>query len=905
MPLRLLLFDRRRVRHVRQDLRLVRQLGRAVSGGAVGLVRALLDRSALGADAHCLAHLGGLHDRDRDVLLVALRRLVDLDGRAGRHGLREHLVRERVLDVALDGPAERACAHGRVPALLDEEVRGLLGEVHRQLPLGERLADPLEQQLDDGGDLLLRELVEDDDLVDPVQELGPEHLLQLAHDPGLHVLVGDAGLVADGEPDAGVLGDLRRAHVRGHDHDRVAEVHRAPLGAREASVLEDLEQDVEHVRVRLLDLVEQEHAVRLAPHGLGELAALVVSDVAGRGADQPRHGMLLHVLGHVDADHRLFVAEQELGERAGELGLPDARGAQEDERAGRPLRVLQAGPRAADGLRDRLDGGVLPDDALVELVLHAHELLRLGFGQLEDRDAGPHGDDVGDLLLADLRALSGLAGTPLLLELALLVGELALLVAQVRSLFELLRLDRGLLVAPRRLDVLLEVAVHGRGRHRLDARARRGLVDEVDRLVGQEAVRDVAVRELGRGLERLVGDADAVVLLVAVAEPLQDLDGVVLGGLVHADLLEAALERGVALEVLAVFVERGRANRLELATGERRLEDAGRVDRALGGAGADEVVELVDEQDDVAALGDLLHHLLEALLELAAVLRARHERGQVERVDLLVLQQLRHLAVRDQLGEALDHGGLAHARLADQDRVVLLAAREDLHDPLDLGLAAHDRVQLALGGELGQIAAELVEQLRGLLALALGAGARAGTALAATGAGEHADDLVADLLGVGVEVEQDARGNALVLADQSEQDVLGADVVVAKAERLAQGELQHLLGARGERDLAGGDLLARAHDADHLGADALHRDVEALEDAGGKPLLFAKQAEQDVLGADVIVLENPGLLLGEDDHLASPFGEALKHAVLSYLSGTAGAVLTRSFPPRSALTPRW
>ena len=40
--------------------------------------------------------------------------------------------------------------------------------------------------------------------------------------------------------------------------------------------------------------------------------------------------------------------------------------------------------------------------------------------------------------------------------------------------------------------------------------------------------------------------------------------------------------------------------------------------------------ELVDEQDDVAALGDLLHHLLEALLELAAVLGARDQGGQVE-----------------------------------------------------------------------------------------------------------------------------------------------------------------------------------------------------------------------------------------------------------------------------------
>ena len=219
-------------------------------------------------------------------------------------------------------------------------------------------------------------------------------------------------------------------------------------------------------------------------------------------------------------------------------------------------------------------------------------------------------------------------------------------------------------------------------------------------------------------MQRLVGDLDLVVLLVAVAQALEDLHGLLGRRLVDADLLEAPLQRGVALEVLAVLVERRRADRLQLAAGQRRLEDRGRVDRALGGAGADEVVELVDEQDDVAALGDLLHHLLEALLELAAVLRAGDERRQVERVDLLVLEQLGHVGVGDALGEALDDGGLAHAGLADEHRVVLRAAREDLHDPLDLGLAADDGVELALGGELGQVAAELVEQLRGLLALA-------------------------------------------------------------------------------------------------------------------------------------------------------------------------------------------
>ena len=548
--------------------------------------------------------------------------------------------------------------------------------------------------------------------------------------------------------------------------------------------------------------------------------------------------------------------------------------------------ILDPGARAADRLGDGDDRLLLADHALVQLLLHPDQLLRLGLGELEDRDARPHRDDVGDLLLAHLGLLLVGLVAPALLELLLLLRQLALLVAQRGSLLELLRLDRVFLVGANLLDLLLELPVAGRRGHRADAQARAGLVDEVDRLVGQVPVLDVAVGEHGGRAQRLVGDLAAVMGLVAVAQAAQDLHGVVDRRLLDAHLLEAPLERGVALEVLAVLVERRRADRLHLAARERRLEDRGSVDRALGRAGADEVVELVDEENDVAALGDLLHHLLQALLELAAVLRAGDERREVERVDLLVLEQLRHLVRRDPRREALDDGRLADARLADQDRVVLLAAREDLHHALDLRLAADDGVELALGRHLRQVAAELVEQLRVLRLLAAGGGARAG--LATARAGEHADDLVADLLGVGVEVEQDPRCDTLVLAHEPEQDVLGADVVVAERQRLAQRELEHLLRARRERDLTGRDLVTLADDPRDLRAHLLDRDVERLEHPRSETFLLAQQAEQDVLRADVVVLQGPGLVLGENDDLTGSFRESLEQP------STLLSALTRS-----------
>ena len=100
---------------------------------------------------------------------------------------------------------------------------------------------------------------------------------------------------------------LAARHIAGagvgrHDQDDVAEVGLAAVVVGQRRVVHHLEQDVEQVRVRLLDLVEHQHGVRRLADRVGQQAALVEADVAGRRADQPRHGVLLHVLGHVEAE---------------------------------------------------------------------------------------------------------------------------------------------------------------------------------------------------------------------------------------------------------------------------------------------------------------------------------------------------------------------------------------------------------------------------------------------------------------------------------------------------------------------------------------------------------------------------------------------------------------------------
>ena len=107
--------------------------------------------------------------------------------------------------------------------------------------------------------------------------------------------------------------------------------------------------------------------------------------------------MPLLELAHVEPDHPVLVAEQRLGQRAGQLRLADAGRAEEQEAADRPVRVAEPGAGAPYRLGHRLDRLVLADDPLVQVLLQREQAILLLLGELRDRDAGRPRDDLGDV----------------------------------------------------------------------------------------------------------------------------------------------------------------------------------------------------------------------------------------------------------------------------------------------------------------------------------------------------------------------------------------------------------------------------------------------------------------------------------------------------------------------------
>jgi hypothetical protein len=106
---------------------------------------------------------------------------------------------------------------------------------------------------------------------------------------------------------------------------------------------------------------------------------------------------------------------------------------------------------------------------------------------------------------------------------------------------------------------------------------------------------------------------------------------------------------------------------------------------------------------------------------------------------------------------------------------------------------------------------------------------------------------------------------------------------------LFEGELEHLLRARRERQRAHGDHgRAALDDLLDLGPDLLQVDAEVLQHGRGDAAALLDQAEQDVLGADVLVVEALGFLLGKVHHLAGAISEPVEHGCFTSGGSEAG-----------------
>src|SRR5579864_7948745 len=475
--------------------------------------------------------------------LVVFEEDLDERGTRGDRALDQRLG-QRVFDVLLQRAAERTSSVGAVgQGLVEDPLLGIVGNRDGDRLLRQVLVELRDHEFQNLDQIGLVQRHEDDDFIQTVEELGVEGTLHLVFHQ-LFNLVSDRILLRRLESQAFALLQVPGANVRRHDDDRVLEVNCIAQSIGQLAVFKNLQKDVEHIRMRLLDFVEQHDRVGSALHTLGELSALFVAHVSRRRTDQLRDRVLLHELRHIEADQGLFGAEHELRQGARDFSLADAGRSEEQERADGTVWILQAGTRAADGAGQGADRLVLRDDPLVQLFFNAEQLLRLFFFDRRNRNAGPARNDIFDIFAVHDTGRR-LVEMIFFAKSAQVLALFAFFVRIETRFLELVVRDGVFHTVYDELDALLDFGqfLGQRSLAQLDARS--GFVDQVDGLIREEAVRDVAVRVRDREVNGFVGVSNGVELLVSVFDPEQNLDCVRLVGRWNLYGLEAALERTV------------------------------------------------------------------------------------------------------------------------------------------------------------------------------------------------------------------------------------------------------------------------------------------------------------------------------------------------------------------------
>ncbi|OPZ74966.1 MAG: hypothetical protein BWY80_00353 [Firmicutes bacterium ADurb.Bin456] len=176
------------------------------------------------------------------------------------------------------------------------------------------------------------------------------------------------------------------------------------------------------------------------------------------------------------------------------------------------------------------------------------------------------------------------------------------------------------------------------------------LVNQVDGLVRQKPVRDVAAGQPGRRLQGPVGDPHAVMGLVFIPDSPQNFYRFFNCGFRHHNGLEAPLQGGVLFNMFAVFIQGGGPDALQFTPGQGRLQDVSRVYGPLRRPGAHQGVQFVNKHDYIGGLPGFFDNLLQAFFKFAPVLGPGHQGTHIQGDNPLVRQDFRYIAQGNPLG---------------------------------------------------------------------------------------------------------------------------------------------------------------------------------------------------------------------------------------------------------------
>ena len=134
------------------------------------------------------------------------------------------------------------------------------------------------------------------DLIDTIQKLWPKKPLHFLHHLPAHIFMTRLFCCLQWESQPRRCHNAPGSYIGRHDNHGVLEINRTPLSICDPPIIQNLKKHIKNIRMRLLDLVEQNHGIGMLTYSLRQLTALVIPYISRRRSDQPGYCMLFHIL---------------------------------------------------------------------------------------------------------------------------------------------------------------------------------------------------------------------------------------------------------------------------------------------------------------------------------------------------------------------------------------------------------------------------------------------------------------------------------------------------------------------------------------------------------------------------------------------------------------------------------
>ena len=218
----------------------------------------------------------------------------------------------------------------------------------------------------------------------------------------------------------------------------------------------------------------------------------------------------------------------------------------------------------------------------------------------------------------------------------------------------------------------------------------------------------------------------------------------------------------------------------------------------------------------------------------------------------------------------------------DEDRIVLGAADENLHNPLNLIIPPDDRIELSFFGEFRQIPAVACQGRRCFLRAAF-------TFLIPAFSGgrrqavpvrvflDHLHRLIHGFSEIHIAAVQKIGSHAVIGLEHAQPQVLGGHIALPHAVGINHRRLDDFLGSRRHFHMHRAFCQFRAFEM-HLGKHILCLVIrDMLLDFRRQPVIFRKQAQEQVLRADILCTDFSSFAARRGQYPLRSFGKASKN----------------------------